>query len=325
MSRFPTMLADDPAVSEAADEALVPIREISRITGVNTVTLRAWERRFGLLKPKRTHKGHRLYSRADLELVQHIQKWLARGLAISKVNSILKNQGDTVELDVIDSVWTELVAEFSELISDFQRKPLVRKLEELFALYPVEMLADKLLIPLVQHYNHQGAANGARLAFFKNLLLEQIYFAHSKSRQLPASNCCLILSVSARDLRIPGLLLSYSLLLNQCHSECLHYLPLDEALIAGKALAADFLVITGYESMDASALQLFLSHWVEKMEKPVLLVGPVAQVYRATFGELFAGIFCVDTLAEAITWFKNLKRQRPGDLGGEYADLLGEG
>lgn len=33
-------------------EDLLPIGELARRTGVNPVTLRAWERRYGLLKPQ---------------------------------------------------------------------------------------------------------------------------------------------------------------------------------------------------------------------------------------------------------------------------------
>ncbi len=50
--------------------ATIPIREISRLTGVNSVTIRAWERRYGLIKPLRTNKGHRLYCHADVELIK---------------------------------------------------------------------------------------------------------------------------------------------------------------------------------------------------------------------------------------------------------------
>ena len=35
-------------------EGLFPIREVARLTGVNPVTLRAWERRYGLIQPLRT-------------------------------------------------------------------------------------------------------------------------------------------------------------------------------------------------------------------------------------------------------------------------------
>ena len=84
---------------------LLPIREISRLTGVNTVTLRAWERRYGLLKPTRTEKGHRLYSQEDVERVKAIQAWLVRGLAISKVKGILADETVVDAATGIDSVW----------------------------------------------------------------------------------------------------------------------------------------------------------------------------------------------------------------------------
>ena len=79
-----------PADAKQADASLVAIGEISRLTGINSVTLRAWERRYGLLKPQRTHKGHRLYSQADVTRVREIQTWLARGLAISKIKVLLE-------------------------------------------------------------------------------------------------------------------------------------------------------------------------------------------------------------------------------------------
>ena len=70
-----------------ADTPLYPIREVSRITGVNSVTLRAWERRYGLIRPQRTPKGHRLYAREDIERVERILQWLSRGVPVSQVKS----------------------------------------------------------------------------------------------------------------------------------------------------------------------------------------------------------------------------------------------
>lgn len=68
---------------------LFPIREVSRLTGVNPVTLRAWERRYGLIQPTRTDSGHRLYSQADIDDIRLILGWLERGVAVSKVGGIL--------------------------------------------------------------------------------------------------------------------------------------------------------------------------------------------------------------------------------------------
>ena len=48
------------------DDSLFSIGEVARQTGVNPVTLRAWQRRYGLVVPQRTAKGHRLYTEQDV-------------------------------------------------------------------------------------------------------------------------------------------------------------------------------------------------------------------------------------------------------------------
>ncbi|MNF77062.1 HTH-type transcriptional repressor YcgE [compost metagenome] len=77
-----------PALSLEREE-LFPIREVARLTGVNPVTLRAWERRHGLIVPTRTESGHRLYSMTDIERVRSILNWIERGVAVSKISKIL--------------------------------------------------------------------------------------------------------------------------------------------------------------------------------------------------------------------------------------------
>ncbi|WP_223426914.1 MerR family transcriptional regulator [Alcanivorax limicola] len=74
-----------PAVGD-----LVPISVVGAMTGVNPVTLRAWERRYGLLQPHRTAKGYRLYSDDDVARVRHIVSWLDKGVAISRVRPLLE-------------------------------------------------------------------------------------------------------------------------------------------------------------------------------------------------------------------------------------------
>src|SRR5262245_20613806 len=77
------------AAAALKQEELFPIREVSRLTGVNPVTLRAWERRYGLIQPIRTDSGHRLYSQADVEAVRSILAWIERGVSVSKVGKLL--------------------------------------------------------------------------------------------------------------------------------------------------------------------------------------------------------------------------------------------
>ena len=64
-----------------ADDAHLRIGELSRRSGVSPELLRAWERRYGLLRPERSAGGLRLYSSGDLERVRAMQRHMTQGLA----------------------------------------------------------------------------------------------------------------------------------------------------------------------------------------------------------------------------------------------------
>ena len=60
------------------------IGELSRRVGVSEHLLRAWESRYGLLKPARSAGGYRLYSEDDQSRVRRMQDHLADGLAAAE-------------------------------------------------------------------------------------------------------------------------------------------------------------------------------------------------------------------------------------------------
>lgn len=70
--------------------ALFPIRVVARLTGINPVTIRAWERRYRLVLPERTPGGHRLYSRADVELLRAASRLVDQGVTISRATRLLE-------------------------------------------------------------------------------------------------------------------------------------------------------------------------------------------------------------------------------------------
>lgn len=55
------------------------IGHAARLTGVPSATLRAWERRYGLVKPVRTEGGYRLYDERGLQLLRAMAALVAAG------------------------------------------------------------------------------------------------------------------------------------------------------------------------------------------------------------------------------------------------------
>lgn len=137
-------------------EELFPIREVARLTGINPVTLRAWERRYGLVRPTRTESGHRLYSRADIDEVRHILGWIERGVAVSKVGKILARdraaRAQPPELAPPSGgkdyeQWRDLLRQATQ---SFDEGRLERVYGQVFAGYPLDVVFQDILMPLWQ-------------------------------------------------------------------------------------------------------------------------------------------------------------------------------
>ena len=59
---------------------LIRIGELSRRTGVSVEVIRAWERRYALLRPERTEANYRLYSADDVARLRLMQQFVGRGI-----------------------------------------------------------------------------------------------------------------------------------------------------------------------------------------------------------------------------------------------------
>lgn len=168
-------------------EPLLPIREIARLTGVNPVTLRAWERRYGLVVPQRTSKGHRLYSSDQVQRIQTILAWLNRGVAVSQVLPLLDSAPSPAPQHIGDD-WNVLASQLTNSIAHLGERQLDQQFNQAMALYPAATLCEQLLLPLfaqldVRWQVHPCAA--VERAFFHSWLRSKLGLrVYHNNRQL---------------------------------------------------------------------------------------------------------------------------------------------
>ncbi|MFJ3008430.1 MerR family transcriptional regulator [Pseudomonas fluorescens] len=135
-------------------EELFPIREVSRLTGVNPVTLRAWERRYGLIQPTRTESGHRLYSMTEIERVRSIVDWIDRGVAVSKVGKILarteplKALAHIISDDLVQADYAQWQQQVQLAVSSFDDRALDQVYNQIFSSYALPVVFQDILMPL---------------------------------------------------------------------------------------------------------------------------------------------------------------------------------
>lgn len=151
-------MSESSRVSSPAEplvqQELYPIREVARLTGINPVTLRAWERRYGLIQPVRTESGHRLYSRQDVQTVRSIQGWIRRGVPVSRVGEILarKPAGPRRRLESTaqDDEWAQWQERVREAVAQFDEVRLEQLYGQLFAVWPAAQVFQEVLLPVWQ-------------------------------------------------------------------------------------------------------------------------------------------------------------------------------
>lgn len=62
-----------PYREKTIDRLYWSIGEVAGELGVNTSLIRYWEKEFGTIRPKRTGKGDRLYTRKEIDQLKRIQ------------------------------------------------------------------------------------------------------------------------------------------------------------------------------------------------------------------------------------------------------------
>ncbi|MGR5062844.1 MerR family transcriptional regulator [Photobacterium sp. DNB22_13_2] len=125
-----------------SEKEFYAIKDVSEITGINSVTLRAWQRRYGLLNPKRTEKGHRLYSEQDISTIKEIVEWLDKGVAIGKVKPMLGKLSPHIDDCQNDS--QKAIGKILSTLAKLDAVSLDRQLIQLMKEYPVKVLESKI-------------------------------------------------------------------------------------------------------------------------------------------------------------------------------------
>jgi len=77
-----------------SEQGVLRIGELSRRVGVSPELLRAWERRYGLLRPTRSQGGFRLYSTTDEQRVRRMLALQRQGLSPAVAARTVAGEGD---------------------------------------------------------------------------------------------------------------------------------------------------------------------------------------------------------------------------------------
>lgn len=257
----------------------LPIREVARQTGVNAVTLRAWERRYGLIVPHRTAKGHRLYSDEHVQRVMKILTWLNRGVSVSQVKGLIGDNRQDALPPTND--WDALRQTLLVAIGELAERRVDDVFNQAMSLYPPRTLCEQLLLPLLAELERRWQGKfGAQLerTFFYSWLRSKFGARiYHNNRQLNGSP---LLLVNQSDLPLePHLWLAAWLVSSaDCPVEVFDWpLPVGELALAAEYLKPRGILLYSSKSLNVTHLPRLLAN----ITCPVVLGGPTVQIHNA--------------------------------------------
>lgn len=145
-------------------EGHVRIGELSRRTGVSPELLRAWEHRYGLLRPLRSEGGFRLYSADDEQRVGVMRSHLDRGLSAAEAARLTLDEelvtatpGATPELE-------RGAAELRAALDRFNEAAAQAALDRMLSAFSVTAVLREVVLPYLEDLGDRWARGEASVA-----------------------------------------------------------------------------------------------------------------------------------------------------------------
>jgi DNA-binding transcriptional MerR regulator/methylmalonyl-CoA mutase cobalamin-binding subunit len=188
-------MMDSSRQGEYDDVPVYTIKTVVHVTGITPATLRAWERRYGVLAPGRSEGGYRLYSERDIATLLWLKHQVDAGVAISRAVALLEmhhQAGEapelTVRLDLSPGQPIGVAAhdvrstgaireQLLNALLGYQEGEAEALLAEAFALYPVEQVLEQIVAPTLVEIGelwHHGDATVVQEHFATALLRRRL-------------------------------------------------------------------------------------------------------------------------------------------------------
>ncbi|MCP1437590.1 DNA-binding transcriptional MerR regulator [Erwinia persicina] len=167
--------------------ALYSIGDVAERCRINPVTLRAWQRRYGLLKPQRTEGGHRQFDDEDIQRIEEIKRWIESGVPVGKVKALL--EGESVNAH---DGWMTLQEEMMTVLRHVRPAKLRAKVATAGREHPAAALIDHVFIPIRQRLNLDQNTARTMCSLLDGILIDYVTFCLAGSRKKPGKDALII-------------------------------------------------------------------------------------------------------------------------------------
>jgi MerR family transcriptional regulator, light-induced transcriptional regulator len=145
-------------------EGYLRIGELARRTGTSPELLRAWEQRYGLIRPTRSEGGFRLYSDQDEDRVLRTKTLIAEGLSAAEAaRRALRPDGPAEEEEDLPAA-EGVATEFRDALDRFDEESANRAFDRLLAAFSLETVMQQVLLPYLHQLGDRWASGEISVA-----------------------------------------------------------------------------------------------------------------------------------------------------------------
>ncbi|GGM40720.1 hypothetical protein GCM10011351_28650 [Paraliobacillus quinghaiensis] len=136
------------------------IKKISELIGVSPITLRAWENRYGVIKPTRTEGGTRIYTQENLEDL----KWVLKEKENNKVSirqamialNKIKNQKNKHELSILNDIsYVQLTHDIYDALVHYNTSHASKLIHTALSTCDYEKVFHHVFVPILHKVGEQ--------------------------------------------------------------------------------------------------------------------------------------------------------------------------
>jgi DNA-binding transcriptional MerR regulator/methylmalonyl-CoA mutase cobalamin-binding subunit len=268
---------------EYSGEKLYTIGTVSKLTGVGAITLRAWERRHGLIKPVRKESGHRLFTRRHIDQINRITSLTQQGMRISQIRPEMLETDTTSDAGRDSDTWNEQLNSMIAAIIDFDEDRLEEIYNEALSLHSISIVTRKLLTPLLIELGLRWASDAGSIAeehFFAFYLRNKIGARYHHRARGNSTGPSLLLAGLPGEHHEIGLLL-FTLAAHEAGYRVIPLganMPLHELAYVAKKKSCSAILLSGAIEPSDRTLSKDLPKLVEAAGMPVM-VGGLSSVY----------------------------------------------
>ena len=249
-------------------DGLYPMRVVVQLTDLNAETIRAWQRRYGAITPRRSEGNARRFTMEDIRRLSLLKKATAAGQAISEIAQLTEEEllkiietnqqhvtTERVRDDQLDNIFQGTVVRFLEAVARYDTAEATKVLSSAALYLETRSFLLEIVIPLMNKIGqdwHSGAMRIGQEHFateiLKGVLFSQRTTTGSRPGGMPVVTCAPDGCLHEFGALIGGILMA------QRGFDCVYLgpsVPFDDIAHAAESTNAELIVLSINSIMDA--------------------------------------------------------------------------